>query len=74
MKTLEIKLLGKDTHNRDVYETKQGTILKNTELDRPPAQKNLCTSLNNRFDGEPDVPLIYINQKYYFVVVDEFSL
>lgn len=74
MKTLEIKFLGKDTHSRDVYETKEGTILKNTELDGQPTQENMCTSLDNGFDGEPDTPLIYKKRKYCFTVVNEFSL
>lgn len=74
MKTLEIKFLGKDTHSRDVYETKEGTILKNLELEGEPAQKNMCTSLYNSFDGEPDTPLINKKQKYLFTVVNEFNL
>lgn len=74
MKTLEIKFIGKDSYNRDVYETKEGTLLKNLHLDGVPSQENLATSLNNLFDGEPDIPLIYKTQKYYFKVVEEFSL
>ena len=74
MKYLEIKFLGKDSYSRDVYETKERTILKNMELDGQPTQKNMCTSLDNRFDGEPDTPLIYKKQKYYFTVVNEFNL
>lgn len=68
MKTLQLKFLGKDSNNRDVYETKDGAILKNTELNTKPTQENLCTSLNNVFDGEPDVPLIYKKQKYHFII------
>ena len=73
MKTLQIKYLGKDSHCRDVYRTEYGATLKNIELDGQPTQENLATSLNNRFDGEPDVPLYYKKQKYCFVVVDEFD-
>ena len=73
MRTLQIKFLGKDTHNRDVYETKEGTLLKNLKLDGVPSQENLSTSLSNLFDGEPDIPLIYKKQKYCFVVVNEFN-
>lgn len=74
MKTLEIKFLGKDSCSRNVYETKEGTLLKNLNLDGFPSQENLSTSLNNRFDGEPDIPLIYKTQKYNFKVVEEFNL
>ena len=66
MKTLQIKFLGKDSHYRDVYETEYGAILKNIELDGLPTQENLATSLNNRFDGEPDMPLAYKKTKILF--------
>ena len=73
MKTLQIKFVGKDTHYRDVYKTEFGCVLKNIELDGLPTQENLATSLNNRFDGEPDMPLTYKKQKYCFIIVNEFD-
>lgn len=72
MKTLEIRFLGKDKHNRDVYQTSGGTILKNIKLDGKPTQENMCTSLNNSFEGEADTPLIYNKQRYCFVIVNNF--
>jgi hypothetical protein len=72
MKTLQIKFVGKDGHNRDVYKTEFGAILKNIKLDGQPTQENLATSLNNRSDGEPDMPMSYKKEKYRFEVVKEF--
>ena len=74
MRTLEIKFLGKDSFSRDVYKTREGTLLKNLNLDGIPDQGNLSTVLDNMFDGEPDIPLIYKIQKYNFKVVEEFNL
>ena len=73
MKTLEIKYLGKDNWNRSVYETIHGTILKNTSLNDTPNQSNLSSTLNNMFDGEPDIPLKYKKERYNFIVVLYFN-
>ena len=73
MKDLEIKFIGKDSHNRPVYETKEGTLLKNIELSSIPTQETLATVLDNHFDGEPDIPLKYKVTRYVFTVVKEFN-
>jgi hypothetical protein len=59
---LKLKYLGKDKHERSVYEDEQGNIYKDTD----PREYNtdyisqICTSYNNEFDGEPDTPIMYI--------------
>lgn len=72
MKELEIKFIGKDSHGRPVYETEDGLLLKNIELNGVPTQGNLTTVLYNNFDGEPDFPLKYKTKRYVFTVVKEF--
>lgn len=66
---LKIKFIGKDYHNRDVYETSDGKILKNISYNDVPSQENLCTSLYNNFDGEPDIPLKYKTEKLRIIQV-----
>lgn len=50
---------GRDSWDRPVYIDEGGTLWKDVEprLDRKP---KLCTSLNNAFDGEPDIPMEYM--------------
>lgn len=48
-----LKLLGRDSWSRPVYEDESGKLWKDVDpvTDCP---ANLCSSVNNSFDGEPN--------------------
>lgn len=55
-RTLKLNYLGRDSWERPVYQAKNGTLY----VDVDPLKRfapNLCTKLNNAFDGEPDTHL-----------------
>ncbi|MBE5040545.1 hypothetical protein [Ructibacterium gallinarum] len=53
---MNAKFIGMDSWDRPVYECEDETLIKDIDsrADRPPA---LYTSVNNAFDGEPDMPV-----------------
>lgn len=53
---MNAKFIGMDSWSRPVYECEDETLIKDIDprADRPPV---LCTSVNNAFDGEPDMPV-----------------
>ena len=53
--TLKLKPIGTDSWSRPVYEDQNGRLWKDITLgsNRP----NLCSAVNNAFDGEPDLPI-----------------
>ena len=56
MDNLNLKLIGRDSWDRPVYQDDSGKLWKDTD---PLSWKepNLCSSLANAFDGEPDVAM-----------------
>lgn len=61
---MKVKLTykGMDSWSRPVYEDEDGTLWKDVDQ-RKNREPDLCTSVNNAFDGEPDTNMYYI-QKY----------
>lgn len=61
---MKIKLIykGMDSWSRPVYEDEHGTLWKDVDP-RKDREPDLCTSVNNDFDGEPDTNMYYI-QRY----------
>ncbi len=53
---LTLTLLGRDSWSRPVYEGGDGRLYVDVDprADRPP---NVCTKLDDAFDGEPDMPV-----------------
>lgn len=58
---IHLRHIGRDSHDRPVYEDADGKLWKDVEprADRP---AKLCSTLYNSFDGEPDAPMEYIEQ------------
>lgn len=58
---LTLRHIGRDSHDRPVYEDADGNLWKDTDprADRP---AKLCSSLHNAFDGEPDTPMMYMER------------
>ncbi|MCL2392973.1 MAG: hypothetical protein FWC66_10295 [Oscillospiraceae bacterium] len=55
MKTLNLTHVGRDSFDRPVYECDGKFYVDVDPRKHMPA--NICTKLNNEFDGEPDSPL-----------------
>ena len=53
---LHLKYLGMDSWDRPVYMDDEGMIWKDVES-RADRKANLCTSVGNEFDGEPDTDM-----------------
>ena len=53
--TLKLKPIGTDSWSRPVYEDQNGRLWKDITLGRN--KPNLCSAVNNAFDGEPDLPI-----------------
>jgi len=51
----KLKHIGIDSWNRPVYEDESGRLWKDVNLGRSVA--SLYSALNNKFDGEPDIPI-----------------
>lgn len=64
---LSLKYLGMDSWDRPVYMDDEGTIWKDINP-RAEWKANLCTSVGNEFDGEPDMGMEYF-EKYQNVSV-----
>ena len=69
MEKIEIKSIGFDSFDREVFQTAKGSLLCDIALDYSHKEMILCTKLNNEFDGEPDTTL----KSDRFVVVKEFT-
>ena len=66
-KALHLKFVGMDSWDRPVYKDDGGTLWKDVDP-RAGMKPNLCTSVNNEFDGEPDIGMKYL-EKYRGVTV-----
>ena len=66
---VEIKSIGFDSWNREVFQTKKGSLLCDVNLDYSHNNMKLCTKFKNEFDGEPDIPI----KTERFIIVDEFT-
>ena len=69
MDKIEIKSIGFDSFDREVFQTAKGSLLCDINLDYSHENMSLHVKLNNEFDGEPDYPL----KSERFIVVKEFS-
>lgn len=56
MPTLRLNLLGRDSWDRPVYQTEDGTLYVDVDP-RKDFSPKLCTKHENVFDGEPDTPI-----------------
>lgn len=56
-----LKFLGMDSWNRPVYEDENGTLWKDVNPRRAYAP-DLCTAVDNQFDGEPDTNMYYLKK------------
>lgn len=65
---LDVKLVGIDNWDRPVYKDVKGNIYKDVSLGI--GALSLCTSSNNDFYGEPNVPL---NDNYQINIVKDFN-
>lgn len=68
MKELNIVFVGIDNWDRPVYKDKRGNYYKDVNLGM--GELDLCTSSNNRFDGEPDS---YVDSNIRINVVEKFK-
>ncbi|RKI44371.1 hypothetical protein D7V86_01495 [bacterium D16-51] len=66
-KVLYLKFVGMDSWDRPAYKDDGGTLWKDVDP-RAGIKPNLCTSVNNEFDGEPDTDMKYL-EKYRGVAV-----
>ncbi len=60
-KTVHLKFIGTDSWDRPVYREENGTLWKDLDP-RAKTKPNLCTSVNNAFDGEPDTNMRYLKK------------
>ena len=56
-----LEYVGSDNYNRPVYKAENGRLFVDTDP-RKDRQPQLCTKLNNAFEGEPDTPVMYIKK------------
>lgn len=66
---IEIKSIGFDSWDREVFQTKKGSLLCDVNLDYSHKNMKLHAKINNDFDGEPDFPV----KTERFIIVDEFT-
>lgn len=59
---MHLKFVGMDSWDRSVYTDDMGTLWKDVNP-RARMQPDLCNSVNNEFDGEPDTGMKYL-EKY----------
>lgn len=64
---MHLKFVGMDSWDRPVYTDDMGTFWKDVNP-RARMQPDLCTSVNNEFEGEPDTGMKYL-EKYQGVTV-----
>lgn len=65
---LKVKFIGADNWDRPVYKDEKGKMYKDTNLGK--GEIALCTSSNNDFYGEPDMPL---KENIVIKVVENFN-
>lgn len=65
---LHLKYLGRDSWDRPVYEDDNGVIWKDVEP-RADKEADLCTSVGNEFDGEPDTGMKYFKAYQNVLVI-----
>ena len=53
---MDAKFIGIDSWKRPVYECEDGTLIKYTDP-RADRRLRLYTSVNNEYEGEPDMPV-----------------
>lgn len=70
VKVLHLKFLGRDSWDRPVYKDNNGIIWKDVEP-RVDREANLCTSVDNEFDGEPDTGMKYLKAYQNVLVIFE---
>lgn len=69
-KTINLKFIGMDSWQRPVYQEENGTLWKDTNP-RKEMQPELCTAVDNELNGEPDIPMRYVeNYKDMIPVFD----
>lgn len=66
---IEIKSIGFDSWDREVFQTKKGSLLCDVNLDYSHKNMKLHAKINNDFDGDPDFPV----KTERFIIVDEFT-
>ena len=54
--TLHLRYLGRDSWDRPVYRDDEGILWKDIDP-RAGWRPNLCTSVDNEFEGEPDASM-----------------
>ena len=64
---LHLKYMGRDSWDRPVYVDDEGAVWKDVDP-RAENKADLCTAVNNEFDGEPDAGMRYF-KKYQNVSV-----
>ncbi len=69
-KVLHLKFLGRDSWDRPVYKDNNGVIWKDVEP-RADREANLCTSVDNELDGEPDIGMKYLKAYQNVLVIFE---
>ena len=69
-KVIHLKHLGRDSWDRPVYKDDNGVIWKDVEP-RADREANLCTSVDNEFDGEPDTGMKYLKAYQNVLVIFE---
>lgn len=68
-KVLVLNYVGNDSFDRPVYENEDNLFV---DVDpRSYRKPEICTKLNNCFDGEPDTPIMYM-EKYKDAEVEFF--
>lgn len=58
---LHLKFVGMDSWDRPVYKDDRGTLWKDVDP-RVGMKPNLCISVNNEFNGEPDIGMKYLEE------------
>ena len=58
---LHLNYLGRDSWDRPVYEDDNGVLWKDV-TPRAGCEADLCTSVDNKFDGEPDTNMRYLEE------------
>ena len=65
---MKLEYIGMDSWDRPVYKDENGKLWKDVDP-RKHRDANMCTSVDNAFDGEPDVPMYYV-EKYRDVKIE----
>jgi len=68
MGVIHLKYLGRDSWDRPVYEDDNGVIWKDVDP-RADRKADLCTSVDNKFDREPDTGMKYLKAYQNVLVI-----